>query len=222
MNSAIQLHNDPLIYVIDDFLTKEQCDHIISISKPSLKRSTVSSDGDGVISEARTSLNTWIKHDTDNITKTISNKICNLVNIEHERSENFQVIHYDVSQEYRPHYDGWDHDYTINKNLKHLKRGGQRLFTALCYLNDVEEGGGTSFPKLNIEISPKMGKLLVFQNVYRNTNIKHDGSLHTGMPVIKGEKYAFNLWFREIEINKVPGYIISYESEIRGLTNLYY
>ena len=45
-------------------------------------------------------------------------------------------------------------------------------------------------------IEPKMGKMVVF------TNVNDDGSLnkksrHAGLPVIKGEKWAFNLWLRE-------------------------
>ena len=51
--------------------------------------------------------------------------------------------------------------------------------------------------KLNIDIKPKKGKLLVFENTYKNTGIKHELSEHCGCPVIQGEKYAFNLWFRE-------------------------
>ena len=75
------------------------------------------------------------------------------------------------------------------------------MATALCYLNDVEEGGGTRLTKANVDISAKKGKLLVFWNVQENTNIRHYLAEHAGMPVIKGYKYAFNLWFRECSRN---------------------
>lgn len=210
MYNITEIHNDPTVYIVDDFLSEDECNHIISISKSSLQRSLVSSNNGGIISEGRSSCNTWIEHSRDAITSRISNKICELVNKQSSNAENFQVIYYDEKQEYKPHYDGWEHDYTIQKNVNNLSKGGQRLLTALCYLNNVEEGGGTCFPKLNIEIEPKIGRLLVFENVYKNTNIKHDNSLHGGMPVIKGEKYAFNLWFREMPVNKIPSYISSY------------
>ena len=51
--------------------------------------------------------------------------------------------------------------------------------------------------KKNITIQAKKGRLLIFHNTYPNTNIRHELSEHAGMPVIKGEKYAFNLWFKE-------------------------
>ena len=76
-------------------------------------------------------------------------------------------------------------------------RGGQRLWTALVYLNDGFEGGETHFPRLDYSVKPRLGRLLVFQNTYRGSDIKHDLAEHAALPVISGEKYAFNLWFRE-------------------------
>jgi len=71
----------------------------------------------------------------------------------------------------------------------------------LVYLNDVEEGGETGFDMARplgevIKIEPKKGRVVVFDN------LKPDGTLnrrsrHAGLPVIKGEKWAFNLWLRE-------------------------
>ena len=104
------IHEDPEIYTMDNFLTKEECQHFIDISKDKFKRSIVADDkgGKGKISDGRTSDNTWIKHDHDSITFTIANKIANLVNIPLENAESFQVVHYDETQQYRQHYDGWN------------------------------------------------------------------------------------------------------------------
>ena len=50
---------------------------------------------------------------------------------------------------------------------------------------------------LNEYISDSYNFKLIFYNVYEGTNKKHHLSEHAGMPVIKGEKWAFNLWLRE-------------------------
>jgi hypothetical protein len=71
------------------------------------------------------------------------------------------------------------------------------IYKALGYLNDVEEGGATEFRDLNISVKPKKGSLLVWKNVLPGTTKVHPDSLHAGRPVTKGEKFAFNLWFRE-------------------------
>ena len=39
------LRNDPIIYTIDNTITDEECEHIINIAKPNLKRAKVFGDG---------------------------------------------------------------------------------------------------------------------------------------------------------------------------------
>lgn len=192
------VHDDPEIFTIDNFIDYNVCQHFINISKNSLVQSVVSNDINGFVSPGRTSSNTWIDHNHDEITLSIAKKIANIVDIPIENAEKFQVVYYNTTQEYKNHYDSWEHDYS-EKTLRCMKTGGARLKTALVYLNDVEEGGGTNMSRLNKLINPVKGKLLVFNNTYKHTNIRHPLSEHAGTPVIKGEKYIFNLWFRECE-----------------------
>lgn len=181
---------------MDDVLNKEECEHFIQISKASLTRARVSADSKGVISEGRSGSNTWIAHDYDKITLSVATRIATHVGMPLEHAEKFQIIHYDISQEYRSHYDSWDHNGS-EKTMRCMRKGGARLRTGLVYLCDVEEGGGTKMTRLDIVVKPKQGRLLVFENCQRDSNEKHIDSLHEGMPVIKGEKFAFNLWFKE-------------------------
>ena len=184
---------DPEIYTINNFLSDKECNHIINISKNSFQRAIVIGD---LISHVRTNSNYWITHNYDDIIYNICCKISKLVNIPLENAEKLQVIYYDKNQEYKNHFDAVDNDNTeVNNNF--LKRGGNRTLTTLCYLNNVTKGGSTKMTKLNVDIKPQKGKLLVFENTYKNTGIKHELSEHCGCPVIQGEKYAFNLWFRE-------------------------
>lgn len=192
---------DPIVYVIDDFIDEYSCEHIIALSKDKYKRATVCGDKKGQVSNGRTGDNCWIVHDEDLITLEIADKISALVGIPLENSESFQSIYYDKGQQYKIHYDSWDLD-NSDKMKRHFKNGGQRLLTVLGYLNDVEKGGGTKFSKLNKVVQAKKGRIVIFQNVEFGNNKKHIKSQHAGMPVIQGEKYAFNLWFREQDVNK--------------------
>jgi prolyl 4-hydroxylase len=110
-------------------------------------------------------------------------------------AEMFQVVHYESGTEYKPHFDSFDQSTELGK--KYWEPGGQRMITALIYLNDVEDGGATYFPELNISINPKKGNVLVFHNTISETTNINPRSLHAGMPVTSGEKWAANLWFRE-------------------------
>ena len=196
VNKIIYSKN-PIVETYPNFLSDEECDFFINISKKKLKQALVCGSNKGVVSNGRTGKNTWVKHDFNEITKNIGERIAKIIGIPLKNAESFQVIYYDKKQEYRNHYDSWDHN-NSDKTLRYMKYGGARLMTGLCYLNSVEKGGGTRLSKLNITIPAEKGKLLVFQNtISKDNHNKHPLSEHAGMPVEIGEKYAFNLWFRE-------------------------
>ena len=211
------LCDDPKIFIIDNFITENECDHLMSIGKSYLMNSMVSDNSGGFISKGRTSKTSWIDLDKDNITNEISKNISDLVNISIENSEKFQLVYYNINNEYRQHYDSWDHD-GCEKTLRCMKYGGPRILTALLYLNNVEEGGTTYFTKLDIDIKPEKGRLLIFENVYKNSINKHLLSEHAGKPIIKGEKYIVNLWFRQFNRSKLYSETNpDYYNNIKGL-----
>ena len=199
------INDSPKIYVKKNFISDEDCLHFINISKDKITQSLVSGEKEGYVSEGRSGKNCWINHNHDNITFRIANKIAEEVGYPLENAESFQVIYYNKSEEYRQHYDGWLFD-NSEKSKRNMKYGGQRMKTCLVYLNNVESGGGTKFTKLNLEVNAEKCKLLVFDNVHSGTNKRHELSEHCGMPVLKGEKWAFNLWFREESRQKLYDY----------------
>ena len=78
----------------------------------------------------------------------MSEKVGRLVNKPLLHAEKIQLVYYSIGNEYKPHYDGWDHNGS-QKTYTSFRRGGQRLTTVIVYLNEVEEGGSTQFSKLN-------------------------------------------------------------------------
>ena len=118
-----------------------------------------------------------------------------MVGLPLEQAESLQVLHYSQDQEYAPHYDAWDA--ATERGRRCMIKGGQRMVTCLLYLSDVEDGGGTSFPNLEMEVRAKKGRMVLFHNCYGGRNLRHPDCLHGGLPVVKGEKWACNFWFRE-------------------------
>ena len=194
------IHHDPVIYTVTGILTELECEHFQKIASKSMKRSMVSgfdkkNSRRGLLDERRTSSNCWISHSHDEITIDVGKKISELVQIPITHAEAYQVLHYADNQEYQAHLDTFDPN---NKEYDHyLKNGGQRIVTALVYLNNVEKGGETSFPTLDRTVIPEQGKIVVFHVCYKGTDTPHPNSFHGALPVIKGEKWAFNLWFRK-------------------------
>ena len=188
-------NDDPLIYVIENFISDEECDHFVQASQGGLQRAKTIGGKDGIYHENRTGSNMWLPHNYSDLTEKVGKRIADLVGFPLKNAESFQVVYYTGGTQYNDHHDAFNGE--TEEGRKHLKRGGQRIYTAIAYLNDVEEGGDTEFRDLNISVAPKKGSILVWKNVLPGTTKVHPMSLHAGRPVTGGEKYAFNLWFRE-------------------------
>jgi len=192
-----------------NFLSKEECEYLISLAKPHMKKSTVvdSATGGSKDSRVRTSSGTFLRRGQDKIVRTIEKRISDFTFIPVENGEGLQVLHYEVGQKYEPHFDYFHDDFNT-------KNGGQRIATLLMYLSDVEEGGETVFPsakvnsssipnynelsecaKRGISVKPKMGDALLFWSM-RPDGTLDPTSLHGGCAVIKGDKWSSTKWIR--------------------------
>ena len=98
---------------------------------------------------------------------------------------------YDVNQQFKPHTDFFEKsELTQNGGLL-----GQRTYTVMVYLNDVESGGETSFPLIDAEFTPKKGKAIIWSNLNPDYSPNHF-SLHHAKKVHRGYKAVITKWFR--------------------------
>ena len=75
---------------------------------------------------------------------------------------------------------------------------GVRTLTVFLYLNDVEAGGGTEFPGLNLTVMPKKGKAVIWPSVLdSDPNVKDGRTEHGALPVEAGIKYGANAWLHQ-------------------------
>jgi prolyl 4-hydroxylase len=59
-----------------------------------------------------------------------------------------------------------------------------------------EEGGQTAFLRAGIKVTPRLGNLLVWNNLDAD-GLPNPASLHQGLPVLAGTKYVITKWHRE-------------------------
>lgn len=109
-------------------------------------------------------------------------------------AEPMQGQRYDVGQEFKAHTDyfepqGADYD-------KYCGVAGQRTWTFMVYLNEVEAGGATRFKAADKMFHPEAGRLLCWNN-RRADGSPNPSTLHHGMKVRKGTKYVITQWYRE-------------------------
>ena len=190
-NNVYKLPTDKAeIFAVGDFLTPSECQRMMrmidSVARPSSLydqdyssgfRTSYSGDLDGY----------------DPLVKAISRRIDDLLGINGICGETIQGQRYFPGQEFKAHNDWFytDQDYWKTER----KRGGQRSWTAMAFLNKVDKGGETHFVEVGAKIEPKPGVLLVWNNALPDGS-PNDNTLHAGTPVIEGVKYVLTRWYR--------------------------
>ena len=130
---------------------------------------------------------------TDPFIRKLQRRIDDLLGLDPGTGETIQGQRYSAGQEFKPHFD-WYRPGTANWE-REKGRGGQRAFTAMAFLNRVEEGGETDFPELGIAIEPRPGTLLIWNNV-DESGLPNPWTIHAGNPVTRGVKYVITKWYR--------------------------
>ena len=182
----------PRIRYLHHLLSPEECEHILKVSQPLFSRSPVR----GSVTRVRTSTTAMLggRHD-DAVVTRIRKRIARFSGYAVDLLEPLQVVRYERGQKYEGHHDFFD-----VCDLEDKVSNGRRQITFLIYLVGMpegENGGGTRFPELNLEVMPEQGSAIVFNDCFDNGD--EDGrSLHAGQPPLNPAtvKYAINGWIR--------------------------
>jgi prolyl 4-hydroxylase len=173
---------EPLIVILGNVLSDEECDELMKLSKDKLQRSKIGNTRE--VDELRTSSSTFIEEAENDVVARVERRISQIMGIPNEHGEGLQILNYKIGQEYKAHFDF----FTSNVS-------NPRISTLVMYLNDVEQGGETYFPKLNFSVSPQKGSAVYFEYFYDNQDL-NDLTLHGGAPVVIGDKWAATQWMR--------------------------
>jgi len=201
----------PRVFRINDFLSPGECKEVIRLGlEEGLEQSALHSNllaRQNKDNSTRSSTNAWLSRDTSPLLKSIYQKAATLTKInsklfqefyslkaEHRSiAESLQVVRYKEGEEYIPH-----HDFVSPPINDHYQPS--RFATLLIYLNDVQQGGETRFPRAvnnynaeGLEVTPRAGRAILFYNMLEDGNFD-DLSQHGGNKVLKGNKWLANLW----------------------------
>ena len=106
---------------------------------------------DSVQSERRTSENAWCSSSKgcrdEEIPTRLHQRMSAVLGIPPENSEDLQLLKYEKGQFYRTHNDYIPHQAD--------RQCGPRILTFFLYLSNVEAGGGTNFPQLDITVEAR-------------------------------------------------------------------
>lgn len=183
------------IYIVDNFLSEEECDEIVATVKPHLRPSTVTRENeDKAYRTSSTSDMILMKAPTERkIVAALDEKISRTIGIRLPYSEGIQAQQYLVGQEFKQHTDFFQPG--TDEYKQYAGKRGQRTWTVTVCLNKVLEGGGTKFFALDKVFLPQKGRAVIWNNLHPD-GTGNKATIHAGLPVVKGEKIIITKWFR--------------------------
>ena len=193
--TTVVMARRPQVMRIDKLLSADECRLLVACAQPGRRRPGAV---DPVTGGARTmplrtgSETRFDPTDEDVALRVVQLRMARAARVELVQAEPLVVLHYAPGEEYRPHRDYLPPDAVDSDR----PQAGNRSRTICTYLNHVEGGGETVFPRADMSVTPVPGCAVVFDNLFTDGRPDPD-SLHAGMPVTGGEKWLATLWLRE-------------------------
>lgn len=189
--------SQPVLRLVENLASVEECQELIRSGADRLREIEVLTKVSRfpVRHPDRTGSFSIFRKGQTALIERLENRIAQLTGWPAERCEGLQLIRYQIGEQYKPHFDGFDRD--TESGADEINRRGQRIATLILYLNQPEEGGETCFPAIGgLRLQPKTGSAVYFENCDDMGGID-PSALHCGMPVLAGEKWIATKWFRE-------------------------
>ena len=195
------LAHAPRIQAIDGFATAAECQWLIELARGNLRRARIyRKDAEG-FTEADTRTNSeadyTIGH-ADLVLRLVIERIARAAGVSPRMFEVAKLLQYEPGQYFAPHCDFQDP--ATPALAREVERRGQRVATALVYLNDDYEGGETDFPRVGLRHRATAGDALLFSNVLPSGALDYD-SLHAGLAPTRGVKWVLSQWIRDRPID---------------------
>ena len=182
------------IYQYDQFLNDRECDELVTVANRITRKSSVSNpEGKTVFSEYRTSSTADMKCTDNKIVGWIDILIAKALGIKENLGETLQIQKYCAGEYYKEHHDYFN--WNTDEHKTYTEWMGQRTWTFMVYLNDVEEGGETYFKHLGLKIKPKKGTAIFWNNL-NPIGIPNKNTMHEAFPPISENKYVITKWWR--------------------------
>ncbi|MGF1544525.1 MAG: prolyl hydroxylase family protein [Parvularculaceae bacterium] len=180
------------LFIWTGFMAAETCRRVIDLATPHLRPSTITTDDPDPF--FRTSSTCDLAQIDDPFVGELDETIANALGLPVAYGEQIQAQSYEVGQEFKAHTDYFEPDQP--EYAVHAAARGQRTWTFMVYLNDVEGGGQTDFVRLDRRVKPRTGRAVVWNNLGPDGR-PNPMTMHHGAPVTAGRKIIITKWFRD-------------------------
>lgn len=179
------------LFTLPGFLPSDVCEDLVALIDRDRRPSTIADpNGDDYFRTSETC-------DLDPMNpavREVERRLEALNGIDAAYGEPLQGQRYEVGQEFKAHTDYFEPGGQDFHRFTDV--AGQRTWTFMAYLNDVEAGGATRFKVIGKTIQPERGTLVCWNN-HRPDGSLNAATLHHAMKVRKGLKYVITKWYRQ-------------------------
>jgi len=187
---AIVICKDPRMTVVPNFLSPQECDHLVSLADgnwmPSMigqathttETAYAKGDLENAYSQTRTSWSCMLRYSQTDVVERIEHRLSSLTGLPLDQLERMNMVRYAPGEHFDEHHDG-----------------KFRPITVFVYLNDLppdDDRGDTFFPHLGLRFLPSRGTAVMWSNVDQDTQQEDSRMLHAGRAPLKGVKYGVN------------------------------
>ncbi len=183
-----------ILYIQEDFITPEQCYPFIDYAKANPSGDTFLGS---ITSTGHPDKNSTIDTPQDDGHAAYLGGDADFISMKEEKSDFFRVVVDKVntickSFDKRANLDyvgvvRWPIGTFMNPHYDNSAKDGiYDIFAAMLYLNDDFSGGHTGFKDMEMEIVPKVGKLVIFSNSQHK---------HHVTKVDDAERFVLSFWY---------------------------
>jgi len=186
----------PRIFTVDDFLSLAECAHFQWLASPNLEAAGSTHDR---LSGEQTAFNgsaAILRGPLcDPVVRNIERRIAAGFSLPASHVEPLSILRYESGHRYAPHVDYFDADrFAYNERIGDL--AGQRVASFLVYLRAPAAGGETHYLEIDRKVQGRERMALCHFNC-DESGAPDPATLHTGTPVVSGEKWLARTTLRE-------------------------
>ncbi|XP_054154955.1 prolyl 4-hydroxylase subunit alpha-2-like [Oppia nitens] len=195
-----QLLDKPDIVVFHDIISDREMDVLKQLASRQMSRTMTFTESKGRVSRGRLADGSWLEDMDHEVVERFSRRIGALTGLNMNITELYNVIKYRIGGYYTNHYD-----VTVYRPFSGEQCGrNDRIATWITYLSDVQSGGATVFPLLDVRVEPSKGSAVFWFNL-KSSGLVDYNMMHFGCPVLAGPpKWIATKWipFRFQQLHK--------------------
>ncbi|XP_043655494.1 prolyl 4-hydroxylase subunit alpha-2 [Drosophila teissieri] len=194
----LSLH--PYVVLYHNVLSDPEIEKLQLMSEPFLERAKVFrvEKGSDEIGASRAADGAWLPHQETEpedleVLNRIGRRVGDMTGLSTRSGRQMQLLKYGFGGHFAPHYDYFD-----SKTI-YLETVGDRIATVLFYLNNVDHGGATAFPRINLAVPTQRGSALFWHNLDGQSYDYDTRTFHGACPLIYGTKLVMTRWIYELD-----------------------